>query len=81
MPRPKSNTLTDREAEIMDVLWEQQAATADEIRTRLRGRPHDSTVRTLLRVLETKGHVKHNVDGRTYIYHPVVRRERAQKRG
>lgn len=80
MPRPKSETLTEREAEIMQLLWEQGSATAEDVRNALQGQPHDSTVRTLLRVVEQKGHVKHTVQGRTYIYHPVVRRDRLQKK-
>ena len=80
MARRKSETLTDREAEIMDVLWKKGTATADQTRALLHGRPHDSTVRTLLRVLEEKGHVKHDVEGRTYVYRPVIRRDSAQKR-
>lgn len=78
MPRPKSKTLTEREAQIMEVLWDQPGATAEAIRAALPRRLHDSTVRTLLRVLETKGFAKHRTQGKSYLYHPTVPRSRAQ---
>src|SRR5262249_19425493 len=78
MARRKA-TLTEREAEIMDFLWARGRATADEVRAALKGRPHDSTVRTLLRVLETKGHVRHEAAGKVYVYRPATARARAQR--
>jgi predicted transcriptional regulator len=63
----------------MDLLWARGAATADEVRAALPGQPHDSTVRTLLRVLETKGHVRHEVAGKAYVYRPVTDRGKAQR--
>ena len=51
MPRSRSNILTEREAQIMDVLWRLGPATAEQVREALPDRPHDSTVRTLLRVI------------------------------
>jgi predicted transcriptional regulator len=79
MPRRKAHPLTEREAEIMDVLWARGSATAEEVRGALSGRPHDSTVRTLLRVLETKGHVRHEAAGKVYIYRPVMPRAKAER--
>jgi predicted transcriptional regulator len=79
MPRRKTSALTDREAEIMDVLWARDRATADKVRTALKGQPHDSTVRTLLRVLEAKGHVRHDLVGKLYVYYPVMARAKAQR--
>ena len=79
MPRKKSETLTAREAEIMGVLWELGTASAETIRAALSGEPHDSSVRTVLRVLEEKGHVAHTTRGRTYVYRPRARREKAQR--
>jgi BlaI family penicillinase repressor len=78
MPRRKANPLTEREAEIMNLLWARGSATAEEVRVALKGRPHDSTVRTLLRVLEEKGHVRYEVVGKVYVYRPVMTREKAQ---
>lgn len=79
MARTASKTLTGREAEIMDVLWRMGEATADQIRGELSGDPHDSTVRTLLRVLETKKYVKHVEFGKAYLYKPAAERTKAQK--
>jgi predicted transcriptional regulator len=80
MGRTPADTLTDREAEIMDRLWELGTATAEQIRALLPGDPHDSTVRTLLRILEEKGFVTHRRDGRSFIYQTVVRREKVQRK-
>jgi predicted transcriptional regulator len=80
MPRPRTASLTGREAQIMDVLWRKETATADEIRALLPGQPHDSTVRTLLRVMEQKGLVSHTIDQRTYIYRARVAQSRAQRK-
>lgn len=80
MARRTSATLTDREAQLMAVLWERGPSTADAIRDALPDRPHDSTVRTLLRVLESKGCVRHEVSGRAYVYHAAVRRGTIERR-
>jgi predicted transcriptional regulator len=71
--------LTKRERQIMDVLYRLGRATAGEIRSALPGTPSDSTVRTQLRVLETKGHVKHDELGLRYVYAPTVPRHAARK--
>ena len=80
MPRPPSEMLTQREAQIMDVLWRLSAATADEIRAELPGEPHDSTVRTLLRVLEGKGFVVHDTRGKTFVYRAAAPRDKVQRK-
>jgi predicted transcriptional regulator len=71
--------LTKRERQIMDVLYRLGRATAGEIRDGLGGAPSDSTVRTQLRVLETKGHVRHEEHGLRYVYMPTVPRHSARK--
>jgi len=63
----------------MDVLWKLGTALADEVRAALPDEPHDSTVRTLLRILETKGYVVHDVRGKSFIYRPAVERAQAQR--
>jgi BlaI family penicillinase repressor len=79
MARTPSETLTDREAQIMEILWERGQATAEEVRALLPDDPHDSTVRTLLRVLKGKGYVR--VTGRQpAVYVPVVAQKEAQKK-
>jgi predicted transcriptional regulator len=71
--------LTKRERQIMDVLYRLGRGTAGEIRDGLPGAPSDSTVRTQLRVLETKGHVRHDELGLRYVYMPTVPRRAARK--
>ncbi|MEO8075095.1 MAG: BlaI/MecI/CopY family transcriptional regulator [Acidobacteriota bacterium] len=71
--------LTKRERQIMDVLYRLGRATAGDIRDALPGAPTDSTVRTQLRVLEAKGHVRHEEQGLRYVYMPTVPRHSARK--
>ena len=63
----------------MDVLFRRGRATAAEVMEELEGRPAYSTVRTQLRVLEEKGHVRHDDDGVRYVYMPAVTRQSARK--
>src|SRR3954453_20126073 len=77
--RPSSETLPNREAQLMDVLWTLGDATAERVREALPDRPHDSTVRTLLRVLEAKGYVVHEASGKAYVYRAAVARAKAQR--
>jgi predicted transcriptional regulator len=63
----------------MDVLYRLGRATASEVRDGLDGRPSDSTVRTQLRVLEDKGHVRHEEHGLRYVYLPTVPKHAARK--
>jgi len=72
-------TLAKRERQIMDVLYRLGRATASEIREQLPGSPSDSTVRTQLRVLEDKGHVRHEEHGLRYVYLPTVPRHAARR--
>jgi len=71
--------LTKRERQIMDVLYRLGRATAADVLASLPGTPHYSTVRTQLRVLEEKGHVRHESDGLRYVYVPTVARHAARK--
>jgi BlaI family penicillinase repressor len=77
--RPSEPSLSRREREIMDILYSLGQATGPEVHERLSGEPTYSTVRTILRILERKGHVRHNEDGQRYIYLPAVAREAAKK--
>ena len=72
-------TLTRRERQIMDVLYRRIRATAAEVMAELPGEPNYSTVRTQLRVLEDKGHVRHEEEGGRYVYAPAVPRHAARK--
>ena len=58
----------------MDILYRLGRATANEVMAGLPGEPNYSTVRTQLRVLETKGHVRHEEEGMRYVYLPTVPR-------
>jgi len=71
--------LTRRERQIMDILYRRGRATAGEVMTDLSGTPSYSTVRTQLRVLEEKGHVRHEEDGVRYVYAPAVPRRAARR--
>jgi predicted transcriptional regulator len=77
--RPTLTLLTKRERQIMDALYRLGRATAAEIMDAVPGAPGYSTIRTQLRVLETKGHVKHEEQGLRYIYMPTVPRHSARK--
>jgi BlaI family penicillinase repressor len=71
--------LTRRERQIMDILYRRGRATASEVMDELPGEPSYSTVRTQLRVLEDKGHVRHEAEGLRYVYLPAVPRRAAGK--
>ena len=71
--------LTRRERQIIDILYRRGRATASEIRDELPGHPSDSTVRTQLRVLEDKGHVRHEEEGLRFVYVPAVPRHAARR--
>src|SRR5437773_8836452 len=73
------HALTRRERQIMDVLFRRGRATASQVRQELPGDPSYSTVRTQLRVLEEKGHVRHEEDGQRYVYAPAVPRRTVRK--
>src|SRR5437762_11884085 len=79
MARPHPTGLTRRERQIMDILYRRGRATAAEVMSDLPGDPSDSTVRTQLRVLESKGHVRHEEEGLRYIYLPAVARHAARR--
>lgn len=68
---------TDRELDIMDVLWERGASTVAEVQRSLTDELAYTTVLTILRTLEDKGHVSHEEEGRAYRYYPLVERSQA----
>jgi predicted transcriptional regulator len=71
--------LSRRERQIMDILYRRGRATANEVMDDLSGGPSYSTVRTQLRVLESKGHVRHEEEGLRYVYAPALPRHAARK--
>jgi predicted transcriptional regulator len=78
-PKSTHSSLTRRERQIMDILYRRGRATAGEVMEDLSGDPNYSTVRTQLRVLEEKGHVRHEEQGLRYVYEPAVPRSSARK--
>jgi BlaI family penicillinase repressor len=71
--------LSRRERQIMDVLFSRGRATGPEIQAGLLDQPNYSSVRTILRVLERKGYVRHVEEGLRYVYEPTVPRETASR--
>ena len=74
MSKTLHSTLSRRERQIMDILYRLGRATANEVMAELPGEPNYSTVRTQLRVLVNKGHVRHEEQGLRYVYSPTLPR-------
>jgi predicted transcriptional regulator len=74
MVKTLHSVLSRRERQIIDILYRRGRATAADVMEDLPGDPSYSTVRTQLRVLEDKGHVRHEEDGPRYVYTPAVPR-------
>jgi len=74
MAEPLHSILSRRERQIMDILYRIGRATVSEVMAELPVAPNYSTVRTQLRVLETKGHVRHEEHGLRYVYIPTTPR-------
>ena len=77
-PQPHLD-LSRRERQIVDILYAQGHATAAEVQAALPEPPSYSAVRAMLRILEEKGHVRHEQDGPRYVYLPTVARGNAQR--
>ncbi len=77
MNRPTHTSLSRRERQIMDTVYALGAASAAEIQAALADPPSYSAVRALLRILEEKGHLRHEQDGPRYLFRPTVPREQA----
>jgi predicted transcriptional regulator len=82
MARQRSPGLTDGEARLMAILWEKGRATVAEVQAALKGghRVTYSTVQTMLRILESKGYVRHEKAGRAFIYRPILDERQARRR-
>lgn len=79
MKKPKPRSFSRRERQIMDILYKLERATVADVLSKLSGKPNYSTVRAQLRVLEEKGHVRHEEHGLRYVYVPTVSREIARR--
>jgi len=71
--------LSRRERQIMDVLYRKGRSTAADVQENLPDPPSYSSIRALLRILEDKGHIRHEKDGARYVFIPSVRRDRAKR--
>ena len=71
--------LSRRERQILDILYQRGRASAADVQAALPEPPSYSAVRALLRILEEKGHVRHEQDGPRYVYLPTVARDNAQR--
>lgn len=71
--------LSRRERQIMEILYQRGKASASDVREAMEDAPSYSAVRAMLRVLEEKGHVKHQEEGLKYVYVPVVARDKAKR--
>jgi len=79
MTRHTHRDLSRRERQIVDILYSQGKATAADVQAALPDPPSYSAVRAMLRILEDKGHVKHEQDGPRYVYVPTVGRDNAKR--
>ena len=79
MKTPQHHELSRRERQIIDILYSQGRATAAEVQAALPDPPSYSAVRAMLRILEEKGHIRHEHDGPRYVYVPTVARENAKR--
>jgi BlaI family transcriptional regulator, penicillinase repressor len=81
VPRRTSETLTEAELRIMQVLWQRESGTVQQILDGLPAEPSlaYNTVLTTIRILERKGYVDHDKDGRAHIYRPTVQRDEASR--
>ncbi|HXP17619.1 MAG TPA: BlaI/MecI/CopY family transcriptional regulator [Terriglobales bacterium] len=81
MPPRKSETLTEAELRLMEVLWQKGSATVQQVLDALPPRPAlaYNSVLTTIRILENKGYVEHLKDGRAHVYMPTVERREATR--
>jgi BlaI family transcriptional regulator, penicillinase repressor len=81
VPPRKSETLTEAELRLMDVLWLKGSATVQQVLDELPQKPAlaYNSILTTIRILENKGYVKHVKDGRAHLYIPLVERREATR--
>ena len=79
MTKQMHANLSRRERQIMDIIYKRTQATAADVMDNLPDPPSYSAVRAMLRLLEEKGYVKHQMDGLRYVFLPTVSREKARQ--
>jgi predicted transcriptional regulator len=77
MSRPEA--LSRRERQILDILYQRGKSSASEVREAMLDAPSYSAVRALLRILEEKGHIRHQAEGLKYVYLPTIAAEKAKR--
>jgi predicted transcriptional regulator len=77
--QPKTHDLGRRERQIMDAVYRLGRATVAEVQQQLPDPPSYSAVRAMLRILEGKGHIRHQQNGPRYVYLPTVPRDKARR--
>ena len=77
MSRPQA--LSRRERQILDILYQRGKSSASEVRQGMLDAPSYSAVRALLRILEEKGHIRHQAEGLKYVYLPTVAADKAKR--
>lgn len=76
----RMSDLGELELEVMQLVWDKEEITAEQVREKLTRSAKESTVRTVLRRLEDKGFVTHSVDGRTFVFRAVEARQEVAAR-
>lgn len=71
--------LSRRERQIMEIIYENESATAAEVQKQIPDPPSYSAVRAMLRILEEKGHLRHEQQGPRYVFMPTIPREEARE--
>ena len=79
MKTPPHHALSRRERQIIDILYARGRGTAADVQAALPDPPSYSAVRAMLRILEEKGHVRHDEEGLRYVYSPTVSRQTARR--
>ena len=76
---PSAPKLSRRERQILDILYQRGKASAADVLAAMEDPPSYSAVRAMLRILEEKGHIRHETDDLKYVYSPTVPREKAKR--
>ena len=79
MTKELHENLSRRERQMMDIIYKKGSASVAEVMAALPDPPSYSAVRTILRILEEKGHLKHKEEGVKYIFSPTLVREKAER--
>ena len=79
MPERSHLHLAPRERQIMDIVYQRGEASVADVRRAMPNPPSYSSVRTMMRLLEEKGHLRHREEGRKFVYMPVVTPEKARR--